>query len=232
MSSHPERELYVALDHNDRGSNLALAADLSPEQGSWGFKINQDHHSLWPGYADEIIQLGKPVFVDTKINNGKRTMANIVRDISSRGARLTNVWAAAERMIEPLPTIAHAGGTELLAVTVTTHFDEDFCQRIFRRSLGDSVRMFTEIALEQGCDGVILPGTTLDAVADIATKKLVPAVRPDWFEDKKANDQEQTITPTEAFQSGADIVVCGSPIYRSPVPREALQRILEEIQAA
>ncbi len=39
--------LYVALDHNDRAANLALAQQLAPEQGDFGFKINQDHYSLW-----------------------------------------------------------------------------------------------------------------------------------------------------------------------------------------
>lgn len=232
MPDSQERLLYVALDHNDRHNNFTLAANLAQESGNFGFKINQDHWTLWPGFAADVIGFGRPVFVDTKINNGRRTMSNIVEEIGKKGASLTNVWALAERMMKPLPEIAHKTGMELFAVTVTTHFDEDFCQRVYRRNLGETVRMFTEIALEQGCDGVILPGTTLDAVADKAIKKLVPAVRPDWFEDKKANDQEQPVTPTAAIQEGADILVCGSPIYRHPRPAEALQMILEEIKAA
>lgn len=227
-----EQLLYVALDHNDRDANLKLAHQLAPKQGNFGFKINQDHYSLWQGYVEEIATLNKPFFVDTKINNGSRTMTNIVKDIAKRGADLTNVWAFAERLIVPLAKTLEGSKTRLLGVTITTHFTEKYCQRIFRKSLPETVRLLSEIALENGCHGIIVPGTTLNAVADLQCLKLVPAVRPSWFEDTKANDQEQTVTPTEAIQSGANLLVCGSPIHKSSKPTEALLRILEEIDDA
>lgn len=227
-----EKILYIALDHNDQASNLTLAQQLAPEQGSFGFKINQDHYSLWKGYVDEIATLKKPFFVDTKINNGSRTMINIIKDIASKGADLTNVWAAAERLIVPIAETLENKRTRLLGVTITTHFTEEYCQRIYKRSLPETVRMWSEIALENGCHGIIIPGTTLDVVKDLKCLKLVPAVRPEWYEDRKSNDQEQTITPTEAIKGGADYLVCGGPIYKHPKPNEALQMILEEIQSA
>lgn len=227
-----EALLYVALDHDDRDMNLDLARSLYQEPGNFGFKINQDHYTLWPGYGIVISGLGKPEFIDTKINNGSRTMWNIIKNIVSIGAHHTNVWAAAERLIQPLTVLVEGTNTKLLGVTVTTHFTEDYCKTYFRRSLPDTVRMWSEVALENGCSGIIVPGTTLRAVEDLKCTKLVPAVRPPWFEDKGANDQEQTVTPTEAIQMGADIVVCGTPIYTHPKPAEALKMILEEIRSA
>ncbi len=227
-----ETLLYVALDHNDFRSNYYLAQDLSTEPGNFGFKINQDHYTLWNKYAEQIATLGKPLFVDTKISNGARTMRNIVNNIASLGAAHTNVWANAERLIKPVAQDLLGTPTQLLGVTVTTHFTDEYCQRIYKRDLRDTVRMWSEIALENGCDGLILPGTALDVVSDLDCLKAVPAIRPDWFEDKGANDQEQPVTPTEAIQGGANILVCGSPIYRDPEPRMALARILEEITAA
>lgn len=224
--------LYVALDHNDRDANLALAKDLSALEGPFGYKINQDHHSLWPGYQADIQAMGKDVFVDTKINNGSRTMANIMREIAQRGARHTNVWALAEKLIPRAAKTLEGTPTQLLGVTVTTHFTEEYCQHVFRRSLPDSVRMLSDMALTNGCHGLILPGTTLEAVRDLAVPKLVPAVRPTWFADTKANDQEQPVTPTEAVQGGATFLVCGSPIYKDTRPQVALGRILEEIALA
>lgn len=230
-----EALLYVALDHNSKRQNIDLAESLYFEQGNFGFKINQDHYTLWPDYVKTLEQhhIGdKPLFIDTKISNGSRTMSNIVQDIVSLGARHTNVWANAERLIRPLLDIVDGTGTELLGVTVTTHFTEKYCQAYFRRSLRDTVRMWSEVALENGCNGIIVPGTALRAVEDLRCTKVVPAVRPLWFKNKGANDQEQTVTPTEAIQGGANIVVCGTPIYTHPKPTEALQMILEEITNA
>lgn len=230
-----EALLYVVLDHNSKRQNIKLAESFYFEQGNFGFKINQDHYTLWPDYARALQEdtIGnKPLFIDTKISNGARTMANIVENIVALKAKYTNVWANAERLIKPLAKIVKGTETELLGVTVTTHFTEDYCQAYFRRSLPDTVRMWSEVALENGCTGIIVPGTTLRAVEDLKCTKVVPAVRPDWFENKGANDQEQTVTPTEAIQGGANIVVCGTPIYTHPKPAEALQMILEEIASA
>lgn len=44
-----------------------------------------------------------------------------------------------------------------------------------------------------------------------------------------ANDQEQPVTPTEALQKGANVLVCGTPIRKSPNPLEAMIRIYEEM---
>ncbi len=159
-------------------------------------------------------------------------MRNIVEDIALRGADLTNVWAFAERLIRPLAETLKNSKTKLLGVTITTHFTEEYCQRLFGKSLPETVKMLSGIALGNGCHGIIIPGTTLDAVADLDCLKLVSAIRPPWFKDKRTNDQEQTVTPTEAIRGGANYLVCGSPIYKQLYPREALQRILEEMDKA
>jgi orotidine-5'-phosphate decarboxylase len=235
-----ERLLYTALDHNDAKSNLDLAQSLSTDisranQPNSGFKINLDHVYKWgTGYIDNVKEFGRPVFVDLKMNNGERTMGNIVEDLVKKEVQHVNVWALADRLIIPLAEITKGSNTKLLAVTVTTHFDDKFCQKNFGRNLQETVRHFAKIGIDYGCDGIIIPGTTLDAVSDIDCIKLVPGIRPVWYKDKKANNQEQTVTPTEAIKGGANILVCGSPIYKSDYPpQEAMALVYEEmLQAA
>jgi orotidine-5'-phosphate decarboxylase len=93
----------------------------------------------------------------------------------------------------------------------------------------ESVRHFAQVAVENGCDGIILPGTCLDTVGDIATSKLVPGIRPEEYK-REPDAQKQIVTPHEAIVNGADILVCGSPIYKAPNPAESLQNILSQIQ--
>ena len=78
-----------------------------------------------------------------------------------------------------------------------------------------------------------MPGTQLHVVRDLDLLKAVPGIRSDWFEDPKANDQAQIVTPYDAVRDGADILVAGSPVFTSQfLPREALEKILGEMDAA
>jgi len=224
-----ERLLYVALDHNERRPNLTLAERLSAEAGAFGFKVNLDHVILWGlGYVREIQSLEKPVFVDLKVNNGPRTMANIFSALAEMGVNHTNVWSFADDLIRPAVRAVEGSNTKVLGVTITTRFDDEYCQRHFGRSMDDSVRHFAQVAIDAGCDGIILPGTCLESVRDIKTIKLVPGIRPVYYHSD-SDTQEQVVTPYEAIINGADILVCGSPIYKTANPAESLRRILSQM---
>lgn len=235
MSERGERFLYAGLDHNDQADNLILADGLVaggvPE--NLGFKVNLDDMLIGgTPYYDAAYRRGRPMFVDLKMNNGSSTMTNIVQHFVAKDAAFINAYALADRLLDKASKITQASNTKLLAVTVTTHMTDDYCRKVYRRSLPDTVRMLAEMGLEHGADGIILPGTALDAVEDLDCIKVVPAIRPTWYEDKSTNDQEQPVTPTEAIQRGGTILVCGSPIYKSPDQREAMLRIYEEMMAA
>ena len=229
-----ERLLYVALDHNEQSGNLSLAKQLAEVGGQFGYKINADHYSLWGlPYVKELQRHGRPIFVDLKLNNGPRTMTRILAPLAETGVNHSNVWALAERLITPtVEALRQIEGSQLkvLGVTVTSRFDEESCQRHFGRSLDATVKHFTEVALDVGCDGVILPGTCLDAIRDIETVKLVSGVRPLGLGGDSAQ-QREVITPQQAIINGANILVCGSPIYKSPDPVQALRTVLSQIHS-
>jgi orotidine-5'-phosphate decarboxylase len=230
-----ERLLYVALDHNESSPNLSLAERLSEVGGNFGYKVNLDHYTLWGlPYIKELQGQGKPLFVDLKLNNGPRTMTNTIRPLAEAGVNHTSVWAHAERLITPtVEALRDIEGSQLkvLGVTVTSRFDEEYCKKNYGRSLDQTVRHFTTIALDVGCDGVILPGTSLPAIQDIDTVKLVSGVRPVSL-GGDLRHQREVITPTQAINNGADILVCGSPIYKASDPVEALESILSNIANA
>ena len=230
--------LYPGLDHNERRANLYLAQSLSTEeslreQPNMGFKVNLDHAILWgTDYIREVQEFGRPVFVDLKMNNGARTMSHVVEELVDMKVKYVNIWSLADHLMKPAAKITRGSETQLLAMTVYTHYDDEYCMKIFNKSLKETVRMFAEMGLENGADGIILPGTTLDMVTDLNCPKIVPASRPLWFPNRGANDQEQTVTPTEAVKGGATVIVCGSPIHGSDNPPAASLRVYNEMMKA
>jgi orotidine-5'-phosphate decarboxylase len=229
-----DKLLYVALDNDEQSANLSLVERISEVSGMFGYKINADHYSLWGlPYVQELQRYRRPVFVDLKLNNGSRTMTRTLAPLAEVGVNHTNVWALADRLITPtVEALRRIEGSQLkvLGVTVTSRFDDDFCKRNFGRSLEDSVRHFTSVALDVGCDGVILPGTCLKAIRDIDAVKLVSGIRPANL-GGDSSQQREVVTPHEAIENGADILVCGSPVYSSVDPVAALRSILEQMNS-
>ena len=62
-----------------------------------------------------------------------------------------------------------------------------------------------------------------------ATLIVSPGIRP---EGAAPDDQKRHTTPADAIRRGADYLVVGRPILRAPDPREAADRVIEEIDAA
>ena len=86
--------------------------------------------------------------------------------------------------------------------------------------------------LEAGCDGLIVSGAAIGACRAAFGPDVVlvsPGVRPAWA---GADDHQRLTTPAEAIGLGADYLVVGRPIRKAANPREAAQRIVDEIDAA
>ncbi|MEA3463683.1 MAG: orotidine 5'-phosphate decarboxylase / HUMPS family protein [Patescibacteria group bacterium] len=224
-------KFFVANDASDINEAINKTELILDVAGDYGIKLNLDLVLKDINIISKIAKLSnKPIFVDMKMWNGKRTMNEAIKVIADQGAAMINVWAQADSMLEKAVDTAKKVGLTILGVTVLTHYDDDYCKKFFGRPMDKMVRLLAKTALKWGCDGYILPGTCLDAVLDLGGIKFNPAVRPKWFGDKQVNFQKQIMEPEEAFRKGADIVSCGSPVFKSQDPKRALELILEEIK--
>lgn len=229
-----EKLLYVGLDQSDLGQNRELAQELAtaPDvEGAFGFKINQDDAFIGgPAYIASIVDFGKPVFVDLKMNNGPRTMSRTIRSLADLGVEHTNIWAHAEsnlqKTMDQIADVEDRPG--ILAVTFYTRWKEEYARKHHNMSLEDLIAHMAHVGIENGADGVILPGNMLHAVAGLDVVKLNPAVRMEG--EVTDSKQEQTSTPFGATVAGSDILVVGSPIYKVPEPVAALRLYLGEQQ--
>lgn len=225
--------LFVALDDlaGREEKILKITEQLSRVEGDFGFKINLDYllnpEKGLKALLSPIQQYGRPVFADLKMWNGTRTMTSVIENLVALGVDYLNVYALADNLLPQAIRITEGTETKVLGLTVLTHFDENYCQKHFRRSLKETVRHFAEVAVEAGCHGIILPGTALEVVTDLDTIKVVPGVRPSWYKDTRHKEE---VEPRVAIEKGANILVCGSPIMKSKDPVNVLQKILSEVQ--
>lgn len=222
--------LFVALDGTE-GQVIKMASTLSRVEGSFGFKINLDY-LLHPNKGlkttvGNIQAHDKPVFVDLKMWNGTRTMLEVIKTLVGLGVDYLNVYALADDLLPEAIEATKDSKTKVLGLTVLSHYTEAYCLKHFRRTLKDTVRYLAEVAIEAGCHGIIVPGTTLEKVRVLKGIKVATGIRPDWYKDER---HRQIVTPKKAIEEKADGLVCGSPITKSSNPVEALKKVLSEMQ--
>ena len=228
--------LFVGLDYEDLNEAASFAEELTQvDRTDFGFKLNLDFILNTALLGDRqpferVLKLGRPIFADLKMWNGKRTMVSIVEGLIKAGVDYFNVYSLADTpFLKAVVEATNGTKTKVLGVTVLTHYNEEYCQRMRGCSLREAVRKDAEVVYSAGCHGVILPGTTLDLVSDLYTEKLVPSARPSWYGKTGDNYQEQETFVRDAIAGGANLLVCSSPIKKSNNRKEALIKTLDEM---
>jgi orotidine-5'-phosphate decarboxylase len=89
-----------------------------------------------------------------------------------------------------------------------------------------------EMAMAQGCDGLIASGKYVKIFRDRFGENAIivsPGVRPAGHD---THEHQRSLTPFEAIQAGADYLVVGRPIRDAANRREAAQRIQDDMAFA
>jgi len=237
---NPSQRIYVPLDTPDLDKGLALARQLAGLIG--GLKIGKEFFTaLGPqGVAKVTADFGLPLFLDLKFHDIPNTVAGAVRsgvrlkplivDVHAQGGRAMMKAAAdaatdeAAKIGSPRPLV--------LGVTVLTSLDDtDLADIGVSANTVDQVVRLARLAKESGLDGVVCSGEEIEplrAALGADFKLLVPGIRPAW---SAAGDQKRILTPADAVKRGADFLVIGRAISDAPDPRDAAQRIADEIAA-
>jgi len=116
-------------------------------------------------------------------------------------------------------------GTKVVAVTTLTSLDgTDLASIGCPDNPHDQVLRLTELAMSAGVDGVVCSGAEVKAAKKLWPKGffVVPGVRP---ANGAAGDQKRVVTPREAIDAGASILVVGRPITQAENPDTAAREI-------
>lgn len=216
--------VYLALDLPQIEAAKALVSRVKSHIG--GVKLGLEffcahgHHGV-----HEIAHLGLPIFLDLKLHDIPNTVAGAMQAIHVLEPAIVTVHASGGRAMMEDAKAAASNGTRVVAVTMLTSLDErDMMRTGVGGSAHDQVLRLAELAQEAGLDGIVCSGHEVKAVHKQWKDGffVVPGLRPGG---KATGDQKRVVTPRQARDDGASVLVIGRPISRADDPLEAARAI-------
>jgi orotidine-5'-phosphate decarboxylase len=216
--------IFVAIDTPDMEKAQALAKKVRNHVG--GIKLGLEFFSA-NGRAGvkEMGKLGLPIFLDLKLHDIPNTVGKAMQALRPLNPAIVTVHASGGRAMMEDAKAAAPEGTKVVGVTVLTSLDSDDLNAIGLTSNTESqVERLAILAKEAGLDGIVCSGEEVAAVKKIWPKGffVVPGVRP---ANGAVADQKRTVTPRQALDRGASVLVIGRPISQAEDPDVAARAI-------
>jgi orotidine-5'-phosphate decarboxylase len=223
-------KIIVALDVATKEKALELVDQLQAEISF--FKIGlQLYTAEGPEIVRAVLETGAKVWLDLKLYDIPNTVARAVESASTLGVQMLTIHLSGGSDMIRAAIAARANNMLLLGVTVLTSSTEETLREIgITHTVEDQVLRLAKLGEEAGIDGVVASPREIKPLRREFGDKIkiaVQGIRPSWAEP---GDQKRFMTPREAIEAGADYIGIGRPITGDAQPREAVAKILQELQ--
>lgn len=226
--------LIVALDVPTL-AEMEKTLDRLPESIEW-YKVGLE---IFCAEGPEILaplkKRNKKIFLDLKLHDIPRTVANAVKTAASHGVNLMTVHAIGGRaMLEAAAEAAREcdNPPKLVAVTTLTSLSQDdFTDLGIGRTVSEQALALGDLAISSGIDGMVTSAHEAGALRERFPDALLvtPGIR---MPDGDVGDQKRVATPSFAVDQGSTHLVVGRPIVQAEDPATATEAILADINNA
>lgn len=229
--------IFCAFDTPHVDKAVDLAQQLKGCLG--GIKVGMEffyaHGAV--GYK-AIADAGQPIFLDLKLHDIPNTVAKAVHSLMPLAPQIMTVHTAGgpemmRKASEAATEAAENLGIErpkLVGVTVLTSLDQDDLRAIgVERDVEQQVLGLAKLAKENGLDGIVCSPKEISLIREHLGDDfmlVVPGIRPAGAD---VGDQKRVMTPKEAIDAGANVLVIGRPITQAADPATSAKDILASL---
>jgi orotidine-5'-phosphate decarboxylase len=222
-------KIIVALDVPTKRDALELVEELRNRISF--FKIGlQLYTAEGPEVVHAVLSTGAKVWLDLKLYDIPNTVARAVESAGRLGVQMLTIHLSGGSEMISAAIASRSNNMLLLGVTVLTSLTEETLREIgIPGRVHDQVLRLAKLGVETGIDGVVASPHEIKPLRRDFSDKIkiaVQGIRPGWSEP---GDQKRFMTPRQALDAGADYIGIGRPITKDPNPREAVTKILEEM---
>jgi|TARA_B110000444_G_scaffold261086_1_gene310995 orotidine-5'-phosphate decarboxylase len=225
--------LFCALDTKNLSSAVSLTNIIKDHID--GIKIGLEaYYSIGIEGYRELADIGIPIFLDLKLHDIPNTVHSAIKALLPLKPAILNIHASGgEKMMRSaVEAISDSFDHKplLIGVTVLTSLDsKDLIKLGINSDSNEHAVRLAELAKNSGLDGVVCSPFEAANIKEICGNNfitIVPGIRP---EGSAINDQKRFMTPYQAINNGADIIIIGRPITSSKDPLKAVMAIREDM---
>jgi len=226
--------ICIALDvHNDKTA-LGLVDILKDHVGY--FKVGmQLFYQYGPDLVHQIRTKGVKIFLDLKFHDIPNTVRNAAIASVRMNVDMFNVHASGglammQQAVAGAREIAQKENRsmpDILGVTILTSMTQNTLSQELNwpGEIKTKVCDLAQLSKKAGLDGVVASPLEVKWIRSVCGndfKIITPGIRPTWA---SANDQKRVMTPTQAIDAGANIIVVGRPVIQADDPVQAVSRL-------
>jgi orotidine-5'-phosphate decarboxylase len=218
--------LIVAVDTSDLAAAEAMASRLGGEVAY--LKVGLELFTAAGPAAVERVGVHARVFLDLKLHDIPTTVERASRNAGRLGVDLLTAHALGGPEMVRAAVAGAEDGAKLAGVPPPVVLGVTVLSSMAGEGLASPASLAFE-AVTAGAGGVVVSGEDVAAVREAVgpgVLVVVPGIRPGG---QPANDHARVLSPGEALERGADLVVVGRPVTGSPDPAAAARAILREV---
>ena len=224
--------IIVALDFPASEPALELVSGLDP--GLCRLKVGKEMFTrLGPAFVENLATKGFDIFLDLKFHDIPNTVAAACAAAADLGVWMINLHASGGRKMMEAARDRLEGLPErplLIAVTILTSLGQQDIQEVgYSGTTAENVVRLAKLTDAAGLDGIVCSPMEAAAVRPEVNADFLlvtPGVRPG---SAALDDQRRVMTPLDALNNGADMLVIGRPITAAEDPLQSLRDIQAEI---
>ncbi|WP_101773609.1 orotidine-5'-phosphate decarboxylase [Peptostreptococcus faecalis] len=233
-----KEKLIVAIDTDEYEKAVDLIDSL--EKSVDIYKVGLENYLASNGKTvDYLVSKGKKVFLDLKFHDIPNTMKSAVKAVINKGVWMLTIHVSDMEGMKQCAQIAKEESERLgikkplvVGVTVLTSLsNEDLSDIGCNMNTEETAIKRAKLAKAAGLDGVVCSAKEVDKIVEACGNDFVtvcPGIRPKTAE---VGDQKRVVTPSEAIEKGASVLVVGRPITKAENPSIAADEIVKEIES-
>ena len=219
-------KIIVALDSNSFKKIEKIVRNLKSEV--YAFKVGYEFFLNFgiEGYL-KIKKICPKIFLDLKLHDIPNTVHQGLKALVKLKPMLTTIHiSGGDQMMKS--SLIKNRVTKILGVSVLTSLDQNQTKKYYNEEKIELlVKKFVKQAIKQKLDGIVCSPKELIYLRNILPKNFIivtPGIRINNYKDKN-DDQRRVLTPKEAIEKGASLLVIGRPITLSKDPLKTIKKI-------